>query len=157
GGGPELRRQALKCLTRLDPAAAERAALALLKEQPGELLRAAILTALQRSRKSAALDACLAAASDTPAVWAAAAQALRKLPQPRTVERLLEEVKAAAADNRAGLRTRRLVRALQQRGDPRAVPVLIELLGDDDCQIQEAAGDALVALGDPKGLRAAAK
>jgi HEAT repeat protein len=175
GGQSELRRQALRCLTRLDPAAAERTALGLLKEPQGEAFRVAILGALQRSRKSVALDACLAAASDTPAVWAAAVVALRQLPQPRTVERLLEEVQTAArqaeaaegprhpldpgpADwQRAVQRTRRLVRALQQRGDERAVPVLVGLLKHRDGPIQEAAGDALVALGDPEGLRATAK
>jgi HEAT repeat protein len=120
-GSSALRVQALKCLAGVDPAAAERAALELLLQghflvseegvddtQPQALgvltpqgnreLRAAVLTALAKSRNPNALAALFAAATDHEEVWMAAAAALRTLPYPNLTARLIEELETAVAN-----------------------------------------------------------
>jgi HEAT repeat protein len=196
-GSAPVRIQALKCLFEIDPGEAERAALALLSGKGAAEVRLAALTALQASRSDAALDALIQGAflgreSIVEVAGAKLAIAtLAQLPHPGTTKRLLAELESAAAaalpvkEGKAETqpakpskelspeeRTVRLVSALQQRADKKAVPALVSLLqhqpetsreydvhGRTDpmpVSIREAAAEALIELGEPKSLEVVA-
>ena len=97
-GNATLKVQALKCLPRVAPTKAEQVALEVLGQRPARELRCAALAALATSRSDAALEAVLAAVSEDRETWAAASEALQKLPHPQTMPRLVQALKEKLAE-----------------------------------------------------------
>ncbi len=182
-GSTAVKAQALRSLARLAPAEAERAALQLLASKvPWDVAHAA-LNALGNSRADGALDA-LVRGLLADEYQGLVEDLLAKLPHPGTTARLLEvlaellksEAEAEASRRKRGLppvkgkkaqpaaptgqdlrdQIMRLTGTLGQRKDAAAVPALVALLDHKNADVREAALGALTALGDLKGLRAAA-
>jgi HEAT repeat protein len=178
---PSLRFQALESLSEIDPSAAEGSALKQLgqKKLPAEVRNAA-LAALGRTRSDAALEALLTALAQDEVAARAAAAALTGMPHPRATQRLTEVLAATAErvppaekpKRPAPARGRKqparptqdatverlvtLVEILGGRRDREAVPALRPFLRYAVANLREAAADALIVIGDPAGVEAAA-
>jgi HEAT repeat protein len=174
-GSPAVKEHALRLLTRLAPADAERAALDVLASKGRWELREAAFRVLAASRDDRALDALVKALGSTDDLWGTVEDVLAHNPHPRATARLLallaellaseaEAVAAARAKKgKSGAspddlrqRVRCVAGVLGTRKDAAAVPELIDLLKNKAVELREAALDALCDLGDVKGLRAAA-
>jgi HEAT repeat protein len=174
-GSAAVKEHALKLLTRLAPADAERYALDVLASKARWELREAAFRALAASRDDRALDVLVNALGSKDDLWGTVEDVLIRQPHPSVTARLVdllarlrvsesEAVAAARAkkgksgpspdDMRQSLRC--VAGVLGLRKDAAAVPALIELLENKNVELREAALDALCDLGDVKGLRAAA-
>jgi HEAT repeat protein len=174
-GSPAVKEHALKLLTRLAPADAERSALDVLASKARWELREAAFRALAASRDDRALDTLVSALGSRDDLWGTVEDVLIRQPHPRATARLLallaalrasEAEAVAAARAKKGKsepspddmrqRIRCVAGVLGARKDAAAVPALVELLEHKNVELREAALDALCDLGDVKGLRAAA-
>jgi HEAT repeat protein len=180
-GSPTMKAQALRSLIRLAPAEAERIGLELVAGKGRWEVREAAFLALAKSRDDRALEALVSALGDRDDGWRRVDDVLAELPHPRTTARLVErltELVAAEAEAIAADRSKKappkgkgkaapsaddvrqvigtVASVLGERKDPQAVPALVALLDHKSAEVREAVLDALTALGDLKGLRAAA-
>jgi HEAT repeat protein len=164
GRNAALRAEALPAFADLEPREAAKRALQLLPKARDSGFRAAVLAALKGARTKAALDALLAAVSESAPVWAGALVALAKLPHPQTVPRLFRELESAATglqSTPAGSSARkgrkrdqdpgrldtviRLVQALAARGDPQTDDTLVRLFATFPVKVRRRLAVALRA------------
>jgi HEAT repeat protein len=184
-GNIGVRTQALRSLTRLAPADAERGALEALGSKPQWRLAQVALQALAGSHSDAALEALLRALVSEEGHSEIADDVLTAQPHPRATARLTEvlaelcraEAEAVASakvkkpsapgKGRKGqpaapdpdevrYRLARVISVLGSRKDPAALPALVALLDHRDAGVRETAVEALCTLGHPDSLRAAA-
>ncbi|HEX5272911.1 MAG TPA: HEAT repeat domain-containing protein, partial [Gemmataceae bacterium] len=180
-GSATMKPQAIRLLTRLAPAEAERAALEAVASKGRWELREAAFRALATSRDDRALDALLTALVDGDDPFGIVEDVLGRLPHPRATERLVEgmaqlraahaEASAAARAKKAaprgkgkappsadeiGVRIGGVAGVLGKRKDAAAVPALVGLLDHKNVGVRECALGALADLGDLQGLRTAA-
>ncbi len=118
GGSKPVRTQALTCLAALDPAEAERHALAVLSEKLPLEVRNAALRALGGSMSDAALDTLLAVL-EAEHGWEpayGAFEALAKLKHPQTTRRLLQLLERLLAERAAAKKIRKKGKAAASKG-----------------------------------------
>jgi HEAT repeat protein len=122
-GGPTVQAEAVRSLGRLDPEAAERAALELLARKPARDLRAAILTALAGARSDAALDALVEdLGSQDDFLAHLAAGSLGKIAHAGTPARLLQALDKTVAELDAPRPTKAKTPAPKGKGRAAAPP-----------------------------------
>jgi HEAT repeat protein len=177
-GSTAVRVEALRQLTRLSPAEAERAALESVASKGRQSLREAAYRTLADSRDDRALEALVTALGDENGEWGIAWDSLARQRHPRTTARLLEmlaDIRSSEAEAARARKARpkgrgkaapdadevrnaigRVARVLGERQDRAAVPALIDLLGHKSADLRIVVIGSLESMGDLQGLRAAA-